>query len=154
DGGRGAGLIIEIGTLAGYSGIWLARGLRPQGRLITVEINPKHADFAHAEFERAGVGYRVEVRVGAALDVIPKLALELGSGAADLIFIDGVKTEYPDYFRRLRPLLRAGGLFVADNILGSSWWIDDKPGTDPQRDAVDRFNRTVADDPDFETAGV
>ena len=66
--------------------------------------------------------------------------------------IDGVKAEYPDYFRLLKPLLRPGGLLVADNILGSSWTIDQLD--DPTRNTVDRFNRLVAADPDFETAGV
>src|ERR1044071_8227782 len=84
--GRGAGLIVEVGTLAGYSGIWLARGLRksPPGRLITIEIETKHAMFARGEFEKAGVADRVEVRVEAALSVLPKLAAELGPGAVDL----------------------------------------------------------------------
>jgi caffeoyl-CoA O-methyltransferase len=86
--------------------------------------------------------------------VLPTLAAELGPASADLAFIDAAKTEYPDYFRLLKPLIRPGGLLVADNVLGSgSWWIDTPPG-DPDRDAVDRFNRIVAEDPDFEAAAV
>src|SRR5262249_48341463 len=116
--------------------------------------NPAHTDFARAEFQRAGVADRVDLRVGAALDVLPALAADLGPGSVDLAFLDGVKTEYADYARLLKPVLRRGGLLVGDNILGAAWWIDDPPGSNPQRDAVDRFNRAMAADPDFETAGV
>lgn len=157
--GRGARLALELGTLAGYSGIWIARGLAPGGRLITVEYEPRHAAFARSEFEQAGVADRVDIRTGPALDVVPALADELRAGrlparAFDLIFFDALKTEYPDYFRLCKPLLAPGGLLIADNILGSSFWIDDPPGSSPQRDAVDRFNRLVAADADFETAAV
>lgn len=150
--GRGANLIVEVGTLAGYSGIWLARGLHPSGRLITIDIEPKHLAFAQNEFQRAGIADRIQTRQGAALDILPKLAAELGPASIDLAFIDGVKTEYADYFRLLKPLIRPGGLLIADNILGSTWWIDQEQ--DPVRIAVDRFNRLVAADPDFETTGV
>lgn len=157
--GRGARLVLELGTLAGYSGIWLARGMAPQGRLITVEFEPRHAAFAKAEFQRAGLGAAVDIRIGAALDVIPVIAGQLRAGslpapAFDVVFFDAVKTEYPEYFRLCKPLLASGGLLIADNILGSSFWIDDPPGSSPQRDAVDAFNRLVAADPDFEAAGV
>ncbi len=150
--GRGAQTIVEVGTLAGYSGIWLARGLHEAGKLITIEIEPKHRDFARAEFERAGLSDRVELRLGAALEVLPVLARELGRGSIDLAFIDGVKAEYPDYFHFLKPLIKPGGMLIADNILGSSWWIDQVD--DALRNTVDRFNRTVASDPDFEAAGI
>lgn len=150
--GRGARTIVEVGTLAGYSGIWLARGLRPGGKLITIEIEPRHRDFARSEFERAGMADRVELRLGAALDVLPILARELGAGSIDLAFIDGVKAEYPEYFLLLKPLIRPGGMLVADNVLGSSWWIDQE--SDPIRQVVDRFNRTVAADPEFEAVAI
>jgi predicted O-methyltransferase YrrM len=152
--GRGAMTIVEVGTLAGYSGIWLARGLRSGGKLFTIEINPDHARFAGGEFKRAGVADRVEQKLGAALDILPQLAGDLGPASIDLAFVDGVKSEYAAYFRHLRPLIKPGGLFLADNIVGSSWWIDEPPGTNPDRDAVDRFNRLVASDADFEAAGV
>jgi len=150
--GRGAQTIIEVGTLAGYSTLWLARGLNPAGKLITIEIEPKHAAFAAAEFKKAGLSDRIDQRLGPALEVLPKLAKELGPNSIDLAFIDAVKTEYPAYLSHLKPLLRPGGLFLADNILGSSWWIDQLH--DPLRNTVDGFNRTVASDPDFETAGL
>jgi len=149
------GVVIELGTLAGYSGIWLARGLPASGRLITVEYEPEHARFASAEFERAGVGDCVEVIIGAALDVLPRLAERLGPRSIDMAFLDAIKTEYERYAAILTPMLRPGGLLVADNALGSgSWWIDSPPGTSPERDAVDRFNRTVAGNPGFQTACV
>jgi predicted O-methyltransferase YrrM len=152
--GRGPSLILELGTLAGYSGIWLARALAPGGRLITVEPEPRHAEFARAEFQRAGVADLVTIRREPALDLLPTLARELGPASIDVAFIDAIKTEYPEYFRLLKPLIRPGGLLLADNVLGSSWWIDAPPGSDPQRDAVDRFNRMVASDPDFDAAAV
>ena len=146
-------LAIELGTLGGYSGIWIARGLKPGGRLITIEPEPAHADFAKVQFERAGVDDRIEMRCGAALDVLPKLAQELDPKSVDVVFIDAVKTEYPDYWRMVRPLIAAGGLVLADNVLGAgSWSIDDED--EPARAAVDRFNRLVADDPDFEAVVV
>jgi predicted O-methyltransferase YrrM len=152
--GRGPSLAIELGTLAGYSGIWLARGLAAGGRLITVELEPRHADFAEREFQAAGVADRIELIRGAALTVLPQLAKRFGPASIDLAFIDAVKTEYPDYFRLLKPLLRPGALFIADNALGSDWCMTDPPGSSANRDAVDKLNRTVAADPDFETACV
>lgn len=146
-------LAVEVGTLAGYSGIWLARGLQPGGRIITIEIEKKHADFARREFQRAGVADRVEIRLGAAMEVLPQLAKELAPGSVDVVFLDAIKTEYPDYWRIVRPLIAQGGLIIADNALGSnSWWID-TPG-DPSREGANTFNRLVADDPDFEAVGL
>jgi predicted O-methyltransferase YrrM len=166
-GGRGARLAVEVGTLGGYSGIWIARGMAPGGRLITVEFEPKHAAFARTQFDgagfgEAGAGTRVEIRRGAALEVLPGLGAELvresGPSPVDLVFLDAVKAEYPEYFGAVRGLIRPGGLLVADNALGSNWWIDDPAGVNTEagrnRDAVDRFNRMVAGDPEFEAACV
>lgn len=151
----GARLAIEVGTLAGYSGIWIARGLSPEGRLITIEVSGSHASFAAEEFKAAGLGKRVEIRRGSALEVLPKLAQELKPGSVDLVFLDAAKSEYEQYARLVKPLLRAGGLLIADNALGStSYWIDDPPGSNADRDAVDAFNRKMAADPDFVTAGI
>lgn len=154
-GAHGAGLIVEVGTLAGYSAIWLARGLRPGGRLITIELEPKHADFAAAEFRRARLADRIDIRRGRALDILNALARELPPGSVDLAFLDAEKREYVEYFTILKPLLRPGGLLVADNALGSSsWWITDAPGSSPERDAVDHFNHLVAGDPEFDPAAI
>ena len=142
-------LAIELGTLGGYSGIWLARGLRADGRLITIEREPAHADFAQTQFERAGVADRVQIRRGAALEVLPQLADELGPGSVDVVFIDAVKVEYAKYWRIVRPLIAPGGLVLADNVLGGGAWSIENEGNE-QREAVNTFNRLVADDPEFE----
>ncbi len=142
-------LAIELGTLGGYSGIWLARGLKPSGRLITIEREPAHAEFAQAQFERAGVADRVQIRRGAALEVLPQLADELGPDSVDVVFIDAVKVEYAQYWRIVRPLIAPGGLVMADNVLGGGAWSIENEGNE-QREAINTFNRFVADDPEFE----
>lgn len=153
--GHGARTAIEVGTLGGYSGIWIARGLAPGGRLITIEPHPQHAAFAEREFAAAGLAGRVEMKRGAGKDVLPALAADLGAGAVDLVFLDAIKHEYVDYFSAIRSSIAVGGLLVADNVLGSrTWWIDDPSGHDEDRDGVDRFNRAVAADPDFEAVAV
>ena len=135
---------LELGTLAGYSGIWIARGLRPGGRLYTIEFEDHHADFAETEFARAGVDDRIEVIRGPALDELPGLALRLGPNAVDFAFVDAVKTQYVEYFELIKPMMREGGLLVADNVYGTgAGWIDEGYGTD-------EFNRLVAADPDFD----
>jgi predicted O-methyltransferase YrrM len=137
-------LAIELGTLAGYSAIWIARGLAPDGRLLTVEYNDDHADFAQSELERAGVAHKVEIVRGAALEVLPRIADEVGEQSVDFAFVDARKSEYVDYYRLLKPLMKPGGLLVADNVYGSgSGWIDEGFGTD-------EFNRLIAADPDFD----
>lgn len=144
----GTRVAIELGTLGGYSAIWIARGMSPDGRLYTVEADQAHADFAEAELARAGVDDRVEVVRGAALDVLPDLAETLGSESVDFVFIDAVKDEYVDYFEMVRPLVRPGGVVVADNVYGTGQgWIDEGFGTDP-------FNRRVATDPGFDAVAV
>jgi caffeoyl-CoA O-methyltransferase len=144
---------IEIGTLGGYSGIWIARGLSPSGRLITIEPVDLHADFAIEQFKLAGVNERVELRRGKALDILPQLSRELGPLSVDVVFMDAIKTEYPDYWQLVQPLIAVGGLIIADNVYGSGdWWIDHV--NDPSRAGADRFNRLVADDPVFEAVAV
>ncbi len=132
--------------------IELARGLAAGGRVITVEKEPRHADFARAQFERAGVADRVSVVVGSALDVIDDIAGDVGDGGADLLFFDAIKTEYPRYWAGLRRTLRQGGLLVCDNVLGAGWWMDEVGH--PDRDAVDAFNRSVAKDDSLDHAVV
>lgn len=137
-------LALELGTLGGYSGIWIARGLSQGGRLVTVEYDDSHADFAEAEFAQAGLGDRVEIVRGAALEVLPGLADRLGPESVDFAFIDAVKSEYVDYFNAVRDLIAPGGLLVADNVYATGrGWIDEGYGTDD-------FNRAVASDPEFE----
>lgn len=137
-------IAIELGTLAGYSGIWIARGLADDGKLYTIEYADDHADFAQTEFETAGLADNVEIVRGPALEVLPDLASRLGEGSVDFAFVDAVKSEYVDYFKLLGPLIKRGGLLVADNVYGTGLgWIDEGHGTDS-------FNRLVASDPDFE----
>lgn len=137
-------LAIELGTLAGYSAIWIARGLAEDGRLLTVEHEDAHADFAQAEFEKAGVADKIEIIRGAALDVLPQIAGEVDTSSVDFVFIDARKSEYVDYFRLLKPLIKVGGLLVADNVYATgAGWIDEGHGTD-------EFNRMIAADPDFD----
>lgn len=137
-------LALELGTLAGYSGIWITRGLADDGRLITVEYNDEHADFAAREFEAAGIADRVEIVRGPALDELPGIAERVGPESLDFVFIDAVKSEYVDYFKLVKPLVKPGGMLVADNVYGTgAGWIDQGYGTDG-------FNRTIAADPDFD----
>lgn len=140
------GRAVEVGTLGGYSGLWIARGLGPGGRLITIEPEPKHAAFARSEFAAAKMDHAIEVREGAGLEVLPRLLEEFGPGSFDLVFLDAIKTEYRGYAAHAAKLLRSGGLLVADNCLGSGeWWVTDEPGSHEARDAVDDFNRWIAD---------
>jgi predicted O-methyltransferase YrrM len=135
---------IELGTLAGYSAIWIARGLAEGGKLYTIEAAKAHADFAEGEIAESDVADRVEVLRGAALDVLPRLADRLGTFSVDFAFIDALKSEYVDYFEALKPMMAHGGLLVADNVYATGQgWIDEGYGTD-------EFNRLVAADPDFD----
>jgi len=149
-------LAIEVGTLAGYSGIWIARGLNSGGsggRLITIEKEPAHAAFARRQFQLAGVADRVEVRCGDGIAELERLAGELPPRSVDVVFLDAEKVEYPDYWRLVKPLIAAGGLILSDNAYSTgSWWIDGVG--DAERDAADAFNRLVAGDEDFEAVAV
>jgi predicted O-methyltransferase YrrM len=123
----GARKILEIGTLGGYSSIWLARGLAPGGRLITLELDPKHAEVARANVGRAGLGDRVEIRVGAALDNLPQLPAE---APFDLIFIDADKQNNAAYFQWAVRLSRPGSLIVVDNVVRDGK-VADAENTEP-----------------------
>ena len=106
--------ILEIGALAGYSGIWLARALPENGRLITLEIDPKHAEIVRSSFDKAGVSQKTDVRVGSALDLLPRLIAE---APFDLVFIDADKDPYPSYLEWALKLTRPGSIIVADNTI-------------------------------------
>ena len=115
--------ILEIGTLGGYSTIWLARALPPRGRLFTLEINPKHAEVALKNVKRAKLGNMVELRLGPAIDSLKKLAKEK-AGPFDLTFIDADKASIPDYFTWSLKLSRSGSLIVVDNVVRKGAVID------------------------------
>jgi predicted O-methyltransferase YrrM len=137
--------ILEIGTLGGYSTVWLARALPPGGHLITLEIDVGHAQVAAANFALAGLSDIVELRVGSALDTLPQLAAA-GRGRFDLIFIDADKPSYPEYLAWALELSRPGGLIVADNIVREGAVAD--PGSnDPSVQGARRFNELLASEP-------
>ena len=113
---RGARAILEIGTLGGYSSIWLARALGPGGRLVTLEADPKHAEVARANLARAGLASAVELRLGPALESLPRIEAE-GLGPFDFTFIDADKPNNPKYFEWALRLSRAGSLILIDNVI-------------------------------------
>jgi len=115
--------ILEIGTLGGYSTIWLARALPAGGRLITLEFSPKHAEIARANIARAGLSDRIEIRIGAALDTLPKLQTEIAE-PFDLIFIDADKPNNSEYLRWAIKLSRPGTLIIIDNVVRDGAVID------------------------------
>ena len=112
----GARRILEVGTLGGYSTIWLARALAPGGKLITLEYEPRHAEVARANIERARLSHVVEIRVGKAIETLPKIAAE-GGGPFDFVFIDADKPGNADYFAWALKLSRAGSVIVVDNVV-------------------------------------
>ncbi|MFD7831964.1 O-methyltransferase [Kitasatospora sp. NPDC059803] len=113
---QGARRILEVGTLGGYSAIWLARALPADGTLITLEIDPKHAEVAQGNIARAGLEKVAEVRLGRAADSLAAL-VEQGVEPFDLVFIDADKPSNPEYFRRALQLTRPGSLIIVDNVV-------------------------------------
>lgn len=137
--------ILEIGTLGGYSTIWLARALPADGRLITLEFDPKYAEVARGNLARACLADLVELRLGRALDTLPQLAAE-GRGPFDFIFIDADKQTYPDYFAWALKLSRRGTLIIADNVVRNGA-VADAANSDPNVQGVRRFNELLAAEP-------
>jgi predicted O-methyltransferase YrrM len=142
---QGARTILEIGTLGGYSTIWLARALPPEGRLITLEVDRRHAEVARASIARAGLTERVELRLGPALETLPRLAAE-GRGPFDLIFIDADKASDAEYFEWALELCRRGSLIVADNVVRGGAVVDAWSG-DPSVQGVRRLTELLAAEP-------
>jgi predicted O-methyltransferase YrrM len=142
---QGARNILEVGTLGAYSTIWLARALPADGHLITLEADPKHAEVARSNIARAGLAQVVELRLGPALETLPRLAAE-GAGPFDLIFIDADKPGYPDYFRWALNLSRRGSVIIADNVVRDGAVID-PASDDPRVQGMRRFNELLAAEP-------
>lgn len=138
----GARRILEVGTLGGYSTIWLARGLSSDGRLITLEANPEYAEVARANLARAGLRGQVEVRIGRAQDTLPSLAAE---DPFDLIFIDADKPGTPGYFQWAVKLSRRGSLIVVDNVVREGAVLDADGDANVQ--GMRRFFELAAADP-------
>jgi predicted O-methyltransferase YrrM len=142
---RGARRILEIGTLGGYSTIWLARALPADGRLISLEASAKHADVARANIERAGLSSVAEVRVGQALDTLPRLEEE-GAGPFDFVFIDADKTNNAAYFQWALKLSRPGTAIFADNVVRYGA-VADRANTDPSVKGARSFLELIAEEP-------
>jgi predicted O-methyltransferase YrrM len=142
---QGARTILEIGTLGGYSTIWLARALPRDGRLITLEANPKHAEVARTNIAHAGLSDLVDLRLGLALSTLPQIATE-GNSPFDLIFIDADKPNNPDYLIWALKLSRRGSLIIADNVVRNGAVVD-ATSSDPNVQGVRRFNELLASEP-------
>ncbi|HWM32552.1 MAG TPA: O-methyltransferase [Methyloceanibacter sp.] len=140
----GARRILEIGTLGGYSAIWLARALPADGRLLSLEADPAYAELARANLARAGLAEKVEVRVGRAQNTLPKLIAE-GAAPFDLIFIDADKPSTPDYYQWSVELARRGSLIVVDNVVREGRVIDAKSDS-PHIQGLRRFFDLAATD--------
>jgi len=142
---RGATNILEVGTLGGYSTIWLARALPPNGKLVTLESESQHAAVARANIERAGLSPLVELRLGRAIDTLPQLATE-GRGPFDLVFIDADKPSTPDYFDWALRLTRKGSVIVVDNVVRNGA-IADATSEDERVRGIQAFLKKAAAEP-------
>ncbi|MCA9905237.1 MAG: O-methyltransferase [Anaerolineae bacterium] len=142
---QGARRILEIGTLGGYSTIWLARALPPGGHLITVEADANHARIARANIARAGLTRMVELRLGRALDILPKLANEQQK-PFDFIFIDADKVNNAEYFSWSLRLAHQGTAILIDNVVRGGKVIDEQ-STDMSIEGVQRLNKLIANEP-------
>lgn len=137
-----ARLVAEVGSGGGYSGLWFLGGMEPKGILTTIEIDASNQALAQRAFADGGHAGRVRSILGPALTVLPKLA----DAAYDIVFLDAVKAEYPDYLEHARRLLRPGGLLLADNVLWSGRVVD-AASDDVDTEGLRRFTQQVREDP-------
>ncbi len=144
--------VLEIGTLGGYSTIWMARALPPDGQLITLELESKHAEIARANLQAAGVLDRVDIRIGQAVESLRALH-ESGAAPFDLIFLDADKQGLPDYLDWSLKLSRPGTVIIADNVVRDGKVIDPDT-TDPQVRGVQRFLELAAKEPRLSTTAI
>lgn len=151
----GAKRVLEFGTLAGHSALWFARALPDDGRVVSIEFNPEYAAFAREQLSQIEGGAKVEVRNGAALDMLPALEQEIRAGEApfDVIFLDADKAHYPEFLEWSVGVLRPNGLLLADNVLQAGSWngqtLLDPTADDPRILAIRKFNQRIATDPRF-----
>ncbi len=136
--------VLELGTLGGYSTIWLARALAQGGRVVTVEADPHHAEVARANFERAALAGMIDLRLGKALDVLPKLVAEKRQ-AFDFVFIDADKQNIPDYFTWSLKLTRPGSLIIVDNVVREGA-VTNARSRDHSVTGVRRFNEMLKEE--------
>ncbi|MEV7169407.1 O-methyltransferase [Streptomyces sp. NPDC093224] len=139
---RGARTILEIGTLGGYSTIWLARALPADGRLVTLEVDARCAEVAAANVARAGLDHLVDIRHGRALDLLPGLT----DGPFDLVFIDADKPSNPQYLEWALRLTRPGSVIIGDNVVREGAVVD-ADSSDPRVQGVRRFTELIAEHP-------
>jgi predicted O-methyltransferase YrrM len=148
----GARRVLEIGTLGGYSTIWMARALPSDGQLITLELESKHAEIARANLRAAGVLDRIDIRVGPAVDSLQSLH-ESGAVPFDLIFLDADKQGLADYLEWSLKLSRTGTVIIADNVVRDGK-VTDPDTTDPQVRGVQRFLELAANEPRLNTTAI
>jgi predicted O-methyltransferase YrrM len=141
----GARRVLEIGTLGGYSTLWLATALPEDGFVVTLELDPRHAEVARANLARGGVASRVDLRVGPALTLLPRLVAE-GAGPFDLVFIDADKSEYAGYLRWSLALSRPGTLLIGDNVVRKGAVLE-TTSADPRVAGARSFHALVGADP-------
>ena len=141
--------VLEIGTLGGFSTTWLARALPSDGKVITLELDQKHAEVARKNLDRAGVGDKVEIRVGRAIDSLQKMVTQ-GEAAFDVIFIDADKPGYVDYLNRSLQLAHPGTVILADNLIRNGRVMDSHPDDESARGAK-AYNDALAQHPRLES---
>ncbi|RPI81709.1 MAG: O-methyltransferase [Chloroflexi bacterium] len=134
--------VVEIGTLGGYSGIWIARGLLPHGRLITLEKDPRHAEIAREHFNRAGVNERIEIRIGNAHEQMERLVRE---GPFDMVFVDAEKPGYGNYYRWSVENVRSGGIIAIHNAFRKGS-VAGMVKADAYTEIMQEFNANIAAD--------
>jgi predicted O-methyltransferase YrrM len=144
----GARRILEVGTLGGYSTIWLARALPGDGFLVTLELDPAHARVAAKSLHRAGLLEQVELIVGPALETLPTLVAR-GEGPFDVVFLDADKVNYPSYYSSIMRMVRSGSLILADNVIRAGTVLDPRDD-DPSAGAARAFNAMIAADEQLE----
>ena len=145
---QGAARILELGTLGGYSTIWLGRALPEGGRLLSLEYEPRHAEVARRNLERAGLSDKVEVRVGAALDLLDAM-IEAGEDPYDLVFIDADKPNNPHYLRRALSLTRKGSVIIVDNVVRNGLVLE-SGHADPRVQGSRQLAEAIAAEPRLE----
>ena len=139
------GYILEIGTFTGYSAICMAKGLKKNGKLITIEVNDEMEDIIKEYFNKSGFSNQIELIIGKALEIIPNL-----DHSFDLVFIDADKQEYIDYYKAVLPKLNQGGYILADNVLWDGKVIDPSQSEDPDTKSIMDFNEHIIHDPQVE----
>ncbi len=151
----GARRVLEFGTLAGHSALWFARALPEDGQVVSIELNPEYAEFARKQLSKTAAGGKVDVRVGAAGDMLESLEQEVRERQRpfDVVFLDADKARYPEFLDWSVRVLRPGGLLLADNVLQSGSWngqgLLESNADDPRIIAIREFNRRLAAHPAF-----